>query len=60
MGMSSNMTETEKNKLIKQQAKKTHLRSLTSQKGEEQVSTHQRNNGRRQPSASGISGKGNR
>jgi hypothetical protein len=58
-------TDKSKSTLKQNQKKSQHLRSLTSQKGGEseqpsQMVTGQRNNGRRQPSASNISGKGGR
>lgn len=56
----ANQLELERQKSSKQ--KKGHLRSLTSQKGPENEqpvqNSQQRNNGRRQPSASNMSGKG--
>ena len=60
--MTAAANEDKKNQIMKQN-KKTHLRSLTQQKGAmdgvEQIShAGQRNGGRRQPSASGVSGKG--
>ena len=56
------MGQTDQMKVQSKQApKKTHLRSLTSQKGNEAENVShggpQRNGGRRQPSASGVSGK---
>lgn len=62
MGITNSAAEqAEKQKMMKP-SKKTHLRSLTSHKGTEAdaVSHGQRNNGRRQPSAGGVTGKGNR
>lgn len=59
LGINSAAADAEKLKINAKNAKKTHLRSITQQKGEavDAVSHGQRNGGRRQPSASAVSGK---
>jgi hypothetical protein len=57
LGINSSSADAEKLKINAKNAKKTHMRSITSQKGESDNVSHGRNGGRRQPSASGQSGK---